>query len=66
MVLFLIKNEKLIYCYQSYSSYYIKAFHCGGDIFTELDLVAVAIKHKMDGIWEMLLYGIKTVSVLTL
>ena len=36
------------------------------DIFNELYLVAVVIKHKMDWKREMLLYGIKSVSVVNL
>ena len=36
------------------------------DIFAELYLVAVVIKHKMDWKWEMLLYDIKSVSVVNL
>ena len=47
----------------SWFFWYIKTFFCGGDIFTVLYLTLFVIKHKMDWIREMLLYGTKSISV---
>ena len=70
------KNWKLIYCYQSYLSHLITSYLSldSSDIsqhsvaegtFLLIGLAAVVTKQKMDLIWEIILYGIKSASVVT-
>ena len=70
------KNWKLIYCYQSYLSHLITSYlsldfsdisqHSVAEgTFLLISLAAVVTKQKMDLIWEIILYGIKSASVVT-
>ena len=60
MVWLLLKNGKLINCYQSYLSYFILIFLIYQNILLQRRIITILdlIKHKMVWILEMLLYAI--------